>query len=72
MGDNVKHINNENNRKGTDMKREELKELILTYGTFNNWKGYVGLYLTSKRLRFLKKYVPQYDTMSLKEIYEAL
>lgn len=54
------------------MERTELKDLILNHGTFNNWKGYVGLYLTKAQLRFLKKYVPQYDTLCLKSIYEAL
>ena len=54
------------------MERTELKKLVLNHGTFNNWKGYVGLYLTTSQLRTLKRYVPLYETLSLKSIYEAL
>jgi hypothetical protein len=54
------------------LTRAELKKLVLNHGTVNNWKGYVGLYLTTSQLRNLKRYVPAFDTKSLKSIYEAL
>lgn len=55
-----------------ESEQKKLKELICIFGVRNNWKGYIGLYLTTKQLQRLKKYVPLYEEMSIKSIYESL
>lgn len=54
------------------MERRELKDLVLNQGMHNKWKGYIGLYLTTSQLRILKRYVPSFKRMSMKDIYSNL
>lgn len=49
-----------------------MKEKILDIGLFNNWKGYIGLYLNKKEIRILKKSVPNCENMTIKQIYNSL
>jgi exo-beta-1,3-glucanase (GH17 family) len=58
--------------KKQNMERTELKELVLNHGIANGWKGFVGLYLTTSQLRELKRFVKQYESMTMKAIYDAL
>ena len=32
-----------------------MKEQVLNFGTFNNWKGYINMYFTQKDLRKMAK-----------------
>lgn len=61
-----------NNTMKTAAEKNTFKARILDFGTFNNWKGYIGLYFTKKELRTIKKYVPDFDNMTMKQIYNAL
>lgn len=40
----------------------EIIQKIKNIGEFNNWRGFVGLYLTTKELMSLKKYGITKDT----------
>jgi hypothetical protein len=46
-------------------------ELIKEIGDFNNWHGCIGLYLTQKQLRPLKKYGVT-EATTLKEVYNII
>ena len=48
--------------------KTKLKEL----GTFNEWKGYIGLYLTKKELRQISRAGIDYETLTMKEVYNRL
>lgn len=44
---------------------------IKSFGDFNNWRGFIGLYLTTKEVRQLKKYGITSDT-TIRDAYEIL
>ena len=44
---------------------------IKTIGEFNAWRGFIGLYLTSKEIRSLKKFGITKD-MTIKQAYDKL
>lgn len=44
---------------------------IKTFGEFNAWRGFIGLYLTSKEIRSLKKFGITSET-TIKEAYDKL
>ena len=46
---------------------QKIKEI----GVFNNWKGCISLYLTTKEVRSLKKFGITKD-MTLKQAYDQL
>lgn len=48
-----------------------MKEKILNIGTFNNWRGCMGLYLTKKEIRSLKK-LGITESTPIKEAYNLL
>ena len=51
-----------------------MKQLLEKFGEFNNWKGCVGLYFNTKKLRQIAKEinVPYKDIkfMQIKEVYD--
>ena len=49
----------------------EIIQKIKNIGEFNEWRGFVGLYLTTKELRQLKKYGVTKDT-TIKGAFETL
>lgn len=58
---------NNNNKLNTKIMKEEIKN----FGEFNNWRGCMGLYFSTKQLRPLKKYGITAAT-TLKEAYNTL
>lgn len=50
---------------------QNIKEQLKEIGTYNNWKGYIGLYFTTKELRALKKFGITIDD-TIKEAYNKL
>lgn len=50
---------------------QNIKEQLKEIGTYNNWKGYIGLYFTTKGLRALKKFGITADD-TIKEAYNKL
>jgi hypothetical protein len=48
-----------------------MKEKILNIGTYNNWRGCMGLYLTKKEIRGLKK-LGITESTPIKEAYNLL
>ena len=48
-----------------------MKEKLLNIGTYNNWRGCLGLYLTKKEIRGLKKLGIKEST-PIKEAYNLL
>lgn len=54
------------------MRIEQLKAKIYEAGTFNGWKGYIGLYLTQKELRLIRKAGIDYENMTMKQVFERL
>lgn len=44
---------------------------IKNLGDFNNWKGFISLYLTTKEVRSLKKFGITSET-TIKEAYDKL
>ena len=48
-----------------------IKNKIGNLGTFNGWRGFVGLYLTKKEIRSLKKYGITED-MTILQAFNAL
>lgn len=54
------------------MRIEQLKAKIYEAGTFNGWKGYIGLYLTQKELRTIKKAGVDYEILTMREVYDRL
>ena len=49
----------------------EIIQKIKNIGEFNNWRGFVGLYLTTKELMSLKKYGITKDT-TIKFAFEII
>ena len=49
----------------------EIIQKIKNIGEFNEWRGFVGLYLTTKELRPLKKYGITKDT-TIKGAFEII
>lgn len=49
----------------------DMKQKIKNLGEFNAWRGFIGLYLTSKEIRSLKKFGITKD-MTLKQAYDKL
>ena len=54
------------------MRIKEIKAKLSELGTFNGWKGYIGLYLTQKELRLIKKAGIDYENMAMKQVFERL
>ncbi len=50
---------------------QNIKERLKEVGIYNNWKGYIGLYVTTKQLRALKKFGITADD-TIKEAYNKL
>ena len=48
-----------------------MKEKLLNIGTYNNWRGCLGLYLTKKEIRGLKK-LGITESTPIKEAYNLL
>ena len=48
-----------------------MKEKLLNIGTYNNWRGCIGLYLTKKEIRSLKRLGITEGT-TIKEAYNLL
>jgi len=48
-----------------------MKEKLLNIGTFNSWRGCMGLYFTKKEIRSLKDSGITYST-PIKEAYNLL
>ena len=48
-----------------------MKEKLLNIGTYNNWRGCMGLYLTKKEIRGLKK-LGITESTTIKEAYNLL
>lgn len=48
-----------------------MKEKIYNAGTFNNWRGCMGLYFTKKEIRSLKQY-GIIDSTPINEAYKLL
>ena len=50
-----------------------MKNLIKEIGTFNNWKGFVGLYLTKRQLsdvaKDLKRTRKEVESLTIKQVY---
>lgn len=44
---------------------------IKSLGEFNEWRGFIGLYLTTKEVRSLKKFGITKD-MTIKQAYDKL
>lgn len=38
-----------------EIKMENIIAVLKSFGDFNNWKGYINLYLTSKEISSLRK-----------------
>lgn len=51
--------------------KKEMIQKIKSFGEFNNWRGFIGLYLTSKEGRQLKKYGITSET-TIRDAYEIL
>ena len=64
-----------NRRKGwqppAPQSKKEMIQKIKSFGDFNNWRGFIGLYLTTKEVRQLKKYGITSDT-TIRDAYEIL
>lgn len=54
------------------MRIKEIKAKLSEFGTFNGWKGYIGLYLTQKELRQIKRAGIDYENMTMKQVFERL
>lgn len=61
----------------TDLLRwisKDMKEEIRNFVDFNNWKGYIGLYFSTKELQKIAKEVNvthrEIKDLSIKEVYE--
>lgn len=56
--------------------KEEFKARIFDLGSFNNWKGFIGLYFTKKELRVIAKLcgIPakEVENYRINEIYEII
>lgn len=37
------------------IKHKTMKEQVLNFGTFNNWKGYIDMYFSQKDIRKIAK-----------------
>lgn len=50
-----------------------MKELINEIGAYNNWKGFVGLYLTKRQLsevaKDLKRTRKEVESLTIKQVY---
>lgn len=54
------------------MEIKKIKAKLSELGTFNGWKGYIGLYLTQKELRLIRKAGIDYENMTMKQVFERL
>ena len=54
-----------------NLKYKAMKEKLLNIGTYNNWRGCLGLYLTKKEIRGLKK-LGITESTPIKEAYNLL
>lgn len=54
------------------MEIKKIKAKLNELGEFNGWKGYIGLYLTQKELRTIKKAGVDYEILTMREVYDRL
>lgn len=62
---------NENKHKKIISNLFDMIQKIKNLGEFNAWRGFIGLYLTSKEIRSLKKFGITKD-MTIKQAYDKL
>lgn len=54
------------------MEIKKIKAKLNELGESNGWKGYIGLYLTQKELRTIKKAGVDYESLTMREVYDRL
>ena len=71
-GDNPAQMQSQARKKVLTIKiYKAMKEKLLNIGTYNNWRGCIGLYLTKKEIRSLKRLGITEGT-TIKEAYNLL